>query len=125
MNMVSFWKLMQTMKEDEEAALLDSGEESKAMRVVRTGIGLRNNKDCGNFWDDFISVCNDGEGLSELLEVPADKISNWASRVKEMMDKVDGEDDQITTEKKSKIVSTGAAPIAGPDTTDIDTRPMP
>lgn len=123
--MVSFWKLMQTMKEDEEAALLDSGEESKAMRVVRTGIGLRNNKDCGNFWDDFISVCNDGEGLSELLEVPADKISNWASRVKEMMDKVDGEDDQITTEKKSKIVSTGAAPIAGPDTTDIDTRPMP
>lgn len=116
---------MQTMKEDEEAALLDSGEESKAMRVVRTGIGLRNNKDCGNFWDDFISVCNDGEGLSELLEVPADKISNWASRVKEMMDKVDGEDDQITTEKKSKIVSTGAAPIAGPDTTDIDTRPMP
>jgi hypothetical protein len=114
MNMVSFWRLMQTMKEDEDAALLDSGEESKAMRVVRTGIGLRNSKDCGNFWDDFISICNDGEGLAELLEVSADKISNWASKVKEMMDKVESEDDQGTAGKKATIVPT-----------DIDTRPMP
>lgn len=129
--MVSFWRVLQTMQEDEDAALLDSGEESKAMRVIRTGAGLRNNKDCGNFWDDFISVCNDGEGLAELLDISADKVANWASRVREMVDKVESEDDQDTANKKSKIVSTGTAPIANADGVDAtpnepaETRPMP
>ena len=127
--MFSFWKLEQIMKEEEEAALLGGGEDSKAMRVVRTGVGLRNSKDCGNFWDDFISVCNDSEGLAELLDVPAEKIGNWSSRVKEMMDKVEGEDDQKGAEKKNTMVPTGEVPDAGinspPQTDTQDTRPTP
>lgn len=129
--MVSFWKLLQTIQEEEDAALLDSGEESKAIRVVRTGASLRNNKDCGSFWDDFISVCNDAEGLSELLDVPPEKIGNWASRVKEMLEKVDSADDQEAGGKKAKVVPTDSAPMANPDGVDAapnepaDTRPMP
>ena len=126
----NFWKLLQTMKEEEEAALLDSGEESKAMRAVRTGIGLRNSKDDVSFWDDFISVCNDGEGLAELLDVPSEKVGSWASRVKEFVDKVNDADDQGAGEKQAKIVPTGGTPIGNPDGVDTpidtaDTRPMP
>lgn len=132
--MGSFWQLIQTMKKEEaedDAPLLDGGEESKAMRVVRTGVGLRT-KDCGNFWDDFISVCNDGEGLSELLDVPSEKIGSWASKVKDMLDKVDAADDQGTQGKSAKMVSTGTTPIGNPEdgvdampNEPADTRPLP
>jgi hypothetical protein len=128
--MVNFWKLLQVLEQEDDAALLDSGEESKAMRVVRTGISLRSNKDCGNFWDDFISVCNDSEGLAELLDVPTEKIGNWATKVKEIVDKVGSADDQEVGNTKSKVVPTGNVPLSSPGGVDTptdtaDTRPMP
>lgn len=116
---LSFWKLAETM----DSALLDGGEESKAMRVVRTGIGLRSKKDCGNFWDDFIAVCNDGEGLAELLDISTEKIGGWATKIKEVLDKVETADGVDT--KKTKMVSTGTEPVKSAAETDVDTRPMP
>jgi hypothetical protein len=127
--MVDFWKLLQAINEEEGGALLDTGEESKAMRVIRTGVGLRSKKECGDFWDDFISICNDSEGLSELLDVPPEKISGWASKVKEAREKMDSADDQGTASKNAKVITTGNEPLATADGMDstqpADTRPMP
>jgi len=125
--MTTFWTLLQTMNEEEEAALLDGGEKSKAMRVIRTGMGLRN-KDCGNFWEDFISICNDGEGLAELLDIPSEKIGGWVSKIKEALDKVEDSDSQQTGDEKAKILPTGGISFDGADTAPkepSDTRPMP
>ena len=78
--------------------LLDSGDDSKAMEVVR--IGMTVGKD---FWDSFSKLCNNAEGLSELLGVREDQISEWPAKIKENLDKVS----QSDTQNKSNLVSTG------------------
>lgn len=123
----TFWKLLQNMNEEEDAALLDGGEESKAMRVVRTGVGLRQSKSCGNFWDDFIAICNDGEGLAELLNVPSEKVGSWASKIQEILDKVESADDQETSKKKAEVVPTGITTIGADASPGVaaDLQPTP
>ena len=92
--------------EEDNGALLTSGEESVAFRAIRNGMNLRK-EDCGNFWDDFIQVCGDADGMSELLEVPKEKITGWPSKIKEILDKVDQKDNQEDGEGKAEMVPTG------------------
>ena len=134
--MQSFWQLSQIMEQEEEQQgdpnpLQDSGQDSAALRVIRTGNSLRSKSDCGNFWEDFISIINDSEGLSELLDVPTEKIGGWASRIQEMIDET-SDTDGLKADDKADVISTGNGPIANPgDGQDamphdnVDTRPMP
>lgn len=107
--------------------LLNSVEDNKAMEVVRRGLNLRK-PGCGNFWEDFIDICNDADGLSELLDVEQEKISRWASIIEEYTNKAEEED----TSDEKEIMPTGdeTGPIANPAGNDnpqdgpAETRPM-
>ena len=110
----------------DENALLSVLEDGKAMEVIRKGLNLRK-PGCGDFWEDFIDICNDADGLSELLDVEREKISKWASLIKQHIEKVE---DMDAGEEKS-MVSTGDGPIGDPAGNDnpqdgpAETRPMP
>ena len=127
--MVSFWQLQEQMEEepDDQQDLLNAVEDNKAMEVVRRGMNLRK-PGCGNFWEDFIDICNDADGLSELLDVEREKISRWASIIEEYTNKAEEEDSGDGKE----MLSTGdeAGPLANPAGNDnpqdgpAETRPM-
>jgi|OpeIllAssembly_1097287.scaffolds.fasta_scaffold613515_2 hypothetical protein len=113
--------------EDQNGPLLDSGEESSAMRVIRTGLSFD-----GDFWENFKSICNDSDGLADLLEIPKVKITGWASKIDELIEKVQSKDgDAEASNKKSEMIPTGNEPAAEPEGTDsnadgpAETRPTP
>lgn len=133
--MVTFldlWSRLQEVKtefadSEQEGPLLDSGEESTSMRVVRTGLSFD-----GDFWENFKSLCNDADGLAELLEIPQKKITGWASKIDELIEKVQSKDGEANAEdKKSEVIPTGNEPTAGPEGVDsnadgpAETRPTP
>jgi hypothetical protein len=111
-------------------ALLDSGTGSEAEPVIRTGMTLRNKKECGSFWDDFIKITADSESLASLLDVDEDKIKNWESRIKEEIAKIEDADSEEGG-KKADVIDTGTldpvADISGaesPKDGPAETRPM-
>lgn len=111
----------------DEHSLLDSGEESPSMRVIRTGLGFD-----GDFWESFKSICNDSDGLADLLEVPKEKITAWASKIDELVEKVEKADSEEEGSKdKSEMMPTGEPPAAEPAGNDTyadgpaETRPTP
>lgn len=116
--MVSFYKVWENLSDTEEAddtsPLLDSGDKTQSLIAIRNGLGLRRKEECGNFWDDFIKVCNNSQALSELLGVRPEQVSQWSSKIKEALDKVKDED--LTKEDRPKNIKTGnEGPVANPD----------
>lgn len=95
--------------------LQDSEDESLAMAAIRNGMNLRKD-DCGNFWDDFMSICGDANAMSELLDVPHEKVTGWSGKIRDMLDKVKDSDDQTDGGKnKSEMIPTGNQPAAAPN----------
>ena len=105
-NFYDLWEKVDADGEEKLPPLLDSGDDSKAMEVVR--IGMQVGKD---FWDSFSKLCNNAEGLSELLGVREDQVSDWPAKIKENLDKVS----QADTQSKNNLVSTGDGPPQMPD----------
>jgi hypothetical protein len=85
--------------------LLENDNNSKALNVIRTGNNLRS-ADCGNFWDDFATICNNPEGLSELLGVPKEKITSWSEKISQLRKEVENQDSNKTN-KKHRIIKNG------------------
>jgi hypothetical protein len=115
----------------EEGPLLDSGEEGQAMEAIRSGLHLRK-KDCGDFWEDFITICGNADAMSALLEVPKEKVTGWNNKVREMLNKVDEADDDAEDSDKGKreqipTGDKGAAPTEDTFGNDAnaDLRPSP
>jgi hypothetical protein len=102
--------------------LLDSGTENKAMEVVRIGKNLDK-----NFWENFTRLCNNTDGLAELLDVDVQKVGSWSSKIHEVLKKVEN----LDSNKKNRMISTGNdGPLAGDSdggtsTTPGDTAPTP
>lgn len=131
---LEFWETINPLQEiatgfsdndDQDELSLDNNE-SASIRVIKTGLGFDD-----NFWDDFKSLLNDAEGLSELLDVPKEKITGWGSKIDELIEKAEGDQDKEETEKKSEMIPTGHQPIAGIEGVDsnadgpAETRPTP
>jgi hypothetical protein len=98
--------------------------ESKAMAAVRTGLNLK-----PEFWDDFIQVLGNAEGLAELLDVSREKITGWAGKIRDILDQVQKSDDEESKNQKAEFVPTGdeegiANPNGHPDHIE-DLRPTP
>lgn len=89
-----FWNLLETTEEN-----------SKSLDIIRSGNNLRN-KDCGNFWDDFINLCGNADAMSELLDVPKEKVTGWSQRVSSFRKEAQ-EKDSINTNKKHRIIKNG------------------
>jgi len=108
--------------DDGDTALLDAGVETKAMEAIRIGKNIDK-----NFWDNFTKVCNNTEGVAELLDVDSQKVGSWSSRIHELLKKVNDKD----TNKKNRMISTGNDGLLaddsdkGPITTPGDTAPTP
>jgi hypothetical protein len=105
---------------------VDEIGQDKATNVVRSGINLDQ-----DFWDNFISILNNANGVAELFDVPREKVTNWASRIKEIINKINSEDNEKAKGNKAEIVPTGNEPLADPNGMDAspnepaETRPMP
>lgn len=99
------WENIQAAKENK------SPHDDRAMSAIRTGIGVRE-----DFWDDFLLVINNSEGLSQLLDVPVTKISGWHDKVRHALDKVKQADGQPDPKDNGKLLKTGQPDEPDPHT---------
>jgi hypothetical protein len=106
--MVSFAELWEQIEKNKGASpLMTSGEDGRALNVVRLGKDMRD-EDQGSFWDDFISLCGNSDGLSELFGVSREKIASWPAKIQEMLDKLEQHNAESPTEREDKeVVATG------------------
>ena len=81
---LSFRSLWEQM---EKNPLMTSGLDSQALTAVRAGEGLHDEGET-SFWDEFITLCANRDGLAELLDVSPDKISSWPARIQEYQEKM-------------------------------------
>lgn len=89
---------MLTFKEFRESV----GEESRAAEVVRKGMNLGGDRD---FWDDFLSLCGNVEGMSDLLGAPREKITSLGERIRGMRKEI-GEASEGSS-KRDRVIKTG------------------
>lgn len=94
--MVSFMKLWENIEKFKEESDTD------AMQAIRTGLNIRD-----DFWDDFLSVINNSEALSGLLDVPTTKISSWHSKITDALSQVKHSDETPEVGKNTKMLPTG------------------
>lgn len=94
--MSSFLKLWESMNSPNTNTI------DQAAEVIRTGIGFNE-----NFWDEFKMLLNNSKGLSELFDVPADKISTWRSKIDAKLNEVQKSDQTQEINKNNKLIKTG------------------
>ena len=80
----------------------EDSQETNAMKAIRNGLGI--NKD---FWDQFLLLLNNSEALSDLLNVPVEKIGTWYELVKNNLDKVHESDGEVIPKEKKRLLKTG------------------
>jgi hypothetical protein len=99
--MVSFCQLWEQLDKDAEASpLMDSGLETKAVQAIRVGENLRG-EDEPSFWEDFLQLCSNADGLAELLGVRREQVTSWPKKIRDAQNDLDrhnkqpdGENDQ-------------------------------
>jgi len=82
---LSFRSLWEQM--DKKSPLMTSGMDSQALTAVRAGDGLHQEGET-SFWDEFITLCANREGLAELFDVSPEKVSSWPNRIKEHLEEM-------------------------------------
>lgn len=72
--------------------------------VIKSGLNL--DKD---FWDNFMHISGNADGLSKLLGVSKDKIISWNSKIKSALEKVQDDEsgDDEKTGERSNMIGTG------------------
>jgi hypothetical protein len=98
------WENMQAAKNEEAV------QDDRAMSAIRTGIGVRD-----EFWDDFLAVLNNSQDLSELLDIPVEKISSWRGKIQNALEKVRDADSDPEQKKNGKLMKTGLPEDLGID----------
>lgn len=91
---MSFFKAWQSMRQIHEEA------EDDALTAITTG-----NNVSDDFWDNFIIVCNNREGMAALLGVPSDKIATWPAIIQQKREMAGKSNPDIKT--NSKVINTG------------------
>jgi hypothetical protein len=81
---------------------LEKKDDSRAMEVIKKGMNLT--KD-GDFWDMFLSLCGDPEGMSALLGTSREKITGMDGKIRTMMKKIMDKDS--SGEGRKKMIKTG------------------
>lgn len=86
---------------------MTSGLDSQALTAVRAGETMHH-EDETSFWDEFVTLCSNRQGLAELLDVSPDKVSNWPSRIKEYRDKLKKQNAEgPSSSEEQEVVPTG------------------
>lgn len=96
---------------------MDSGDESRILTVLRAGKTLHKEGET-LFWDEFITLCANREGMAELLGVAPEKVSSWPSKIREHLDELQKSDAQNPSEPEDQeMIPTGDN---GAVTTNVD-----
>jgi hypothetical protein len=90
--MFTFREFTQSLEEDDR---------KKALEVVRKGMNL----DSDDFWDGFLSLCGNVEGMSALLGAPREIITGLGGKIRELKGEIEEKDSDMS--KKDKIIKTG------------------
>lgn len=106
--MSSFQKLWENIQLQKEN---NTPHDDRAMSAIRTGIGVSE-----EFWDNFLSVINNSEGLSQLLDIPVTKIASWHDKVKQSLDKVKKADATPDPSDNGQLIKTGQPDEPDPHT---------
>lgn len=120
---VSFATLWEHIDKEKarKSPLMNSGEDDRALIVVRVGKDMHE-KGKTSFWDEFNSLCNNSEGMSQLLGVSAEKIRSWPAKIEEALSKLEKQTAMNPSEKdKTALVPTGdnGAFVTNQDPTNI------
>lgn len=89
---MDFWKFHET--------LMNQNEEM-AIRAIRSGLNVNE-----NFWEDFISMIGNSDAVAVLLDIPKEKITGWASRIRQLLEKIQNMDSS-SDKTKHKMINTG------------------
>lgn len=92
---------MLTFREFRESE--DDRDDERALEVVRKGINLQRGND---FWEDFLRLCGDSEGMAALLGVARDRVTGLSGRVERLRGMVG--DQESKKGKKDRIIKTGS-----------------
>jgi len=92
MTFLETWERLQSIKEHNIDA---------AIGAIFTGFNVAD-----DFWDNFILVCNNKEGLAALLKISPDKIALWPLLIKQNLEKAKSEKNPEAKEK-THILDTG------------------
>lgn len=90
---------MRTFREYRESE--DDRDESKALEIVRKGMNLQRGND---FWEDFLRICGDGEGMAALLGVSRDRVTGLSGKVERLKGMIGDSD---SSSKKDRMIKTG------------------
>lgn len=92
MTFLEAWENSRRIKENTDEA---------AIGAIFTGVNVAD-----NFWDNFILVCNNKEGLAALLNISPEKVASWPPTVQKYLDKSKSEKNPESKEK-TNIIDTG------------------
>jgi hypothetical protein len=81
----------------------DDRDDERAMEVVRKGMNLQRGND---FWEDFLRLCGDSEGMAALLGVARDRVTGLSGRVERLKGMV-GDPDKKRS-KRDRMIKTGS-----------------
>lgn len=78
-------------------------EETKALEVVMKGMNLQSD---GDFWEGFLSLCGNADGMAALLDVPREKITALSGRIAKLKEMIsdEGGDKEAS---KDRLMKTG------------------
>lgn len=93
MTFLETWERLRSIKEQNNDA---------AIGAIFTGLNVAN-----DFWDNFILVCNNKEGLAALLNISSDKVASWPLLIKQNLEKSKQEKNPESKET-THIMDTGA-----------------
>lgn len=88
---LSFDSLLEQLEKKD--ILMDSGEETKTSQIVQAGLNIS-----PEFWDNFITLFSNVDGISELFGIPREKVSNIPAKIQEVINKLDSKN------KKEKFI---------------------
>lgn len=92
MRLLEVWDKMKAYREETDHS---------AINAIFTGLNVS-----ADFWDNFILVCNNEEGLSRLLNVSPEKVASWPARIQDHLDKSQQHENPEDKEK-TQVMGTG------------------
>lgn len=96
MRFLEAWEKVRQFKEDKEDA---------AISAIFTGVNVAD-----GFWENFITVCNNREGISSLLNVSPEKVASWPSEIQKYLDKSKNHKNPEEKEQ-TKVLDTGTGEL--------------
>ncbi len=92
MILVSFCSLLESMQNNHK-------KQNKQISVIEKGLELD-----GDFWNKFLQLLNNTEGLSQLLDVSKDKVSTWHEKISQAMKEKNKISEEEPINKNNKLM---------------------